>query len=293
VGPLLTVAIVAAGAAGAARLVAHARRATRIDRARLLAARAPRSVPVPAPVARWVADALDRAGVTMAVADALRLGAAAALAATLVAGALAPQLAIPVLLGALVLEPCALVLARGRRDRALARSVPDVVDRIAAELRSGGTVALATAALARSDSPFAGDFARVEERRRLGASMPTALQAWAAERDVPGVRDAAGACSVALEAGGAAADALDGLAAALRDRAAVAAEAHALAAQARLSAVVIGAAPVAYLAWSALADPRSLSALVATSLGRMCLAAGAACEVAGALWMRWILRGAA
>ncbi len=64
--------------------------------------------------------------------------------------------------------------------------------------------------------------------------------------------------------GGRAADALDGLASSLRDRLDAVAEAHALSTQARLSAVVVGAAPLGYLAFAALVDAGSVTALVGT-----------------------------
>jgi tight adherence protein B len=70
----------------------------------------------------------------------------------------------------------------------------------------------------------------------------------------------------------------------------VIAEAHALSAQARLSAVVVGSAPIAYLAWSVLVDPASLHSLVATPVGQVCLAIGLALELVGAWWMRRIIR---
>jgi tight adherence protein B len=292
VGTLLTLLVAVTGSLIATRLATRARRIARIDRARGLrrAGRGPRALPIPASVARWLEQALERADVRVSADDAVRLALAGTLAAALVAAMVAPTLVLPAVVGVLALGPVGLTLARRRRDRAVVAAVPDVVDHLAAELRSGGTVALAIATLAAGETPLAADFTRVEERCRLGASTKAALHAWAAERDAPGVREVAAACAVALEAGGAVADALEGLGSALRDRAAVAAEAHALAAQARLSAVVIGAAPIAYLAWSSLVDPRSLSALIGTPLGRVCLVAGSACEVAGALWMRRILR---
>ncbi len=92
--------------------------------------------------------------------------------------------------------------------------------------------------------------------------------------------------------GGRAAEAIDGLAASLRHRLDAAAEAHALSAQARLSALVIGAAPLGYLAFSGLVDPRSVTMLVSTGVGRVCLVAGLGLEVLAALWIRRIVRSA-
>jgi Flp pilus assembly protein TadB len=67
-------------------------------------------------------------------------------------------------------------------------------------------------------------------------------------------------------------------------------EAHALSAQARLSAFVVGGAPVAYLVFVSLTDPGSLDALLATNAGRACLVVGLALEGLAGLWMRALLK---
>ena len=92
-----------------------------------------------------------------------------------------------------------------------------------------------------------------------------------------------GGCARALcvSVGGRSADALDGLATSLRDRLAVAAEARALSSQARMSAVVVGGAPLAYIAWSALVDPHALHVLTGTLFGRVCLLLGLGLEALG------------
>ena len=104
---------------------------------------------------------------------------------------------------------------------------------------------------------------------------------------------AAGALALAATAGGPQARAVDGVADTLRERRAVAAEVRAQSAQARLSALVIGLLPVAFLAWAVVTDRRTAVFLVASPPGWACLVAGIALEAAGALWMRRILRGAA
>ena len=120
--------------------------------------------------------------------------------------------------------------------------------------------------------------------------MSDALEGWPAEHDAPGVRAAAGALAVATTLGGRAADAIDGLASSLRHRLDASAEARALSAQSRLSAVVVGAAPIGYLAFSSLIDPGSVTALVGTGVGRVCLVLGLALEGLAALWIRRIVR---
>ena len=91
-------------------------------------------------------------------------------------------------------------------------------------------------------------------------------------------------------ASGVSTPAIDGLAQSLRDRLGAAAEAGALSAQARLSALVVGAAPVGYLAFSTALDPTSTATLVTTTPGRVFLVLGLGCEVLGARWMHRIVR---
>ncbi len=215
----------------------------------------------------------------------------------LVAGVVGIALGVPIGCGAVVTVvvggPIVLHTMRHRRARAATAAVPDTLERVAAELRAGGTVASAIAWLAVDGGSLTGDFARVQSRIELGAPIPVALATWADERAAAGVSSAAGALAVAHEVGGRAADALDSLAASLRDRLAVVAEAHALSAQARYSALVVGLGPIAYLAFSVVMDRRAADALFGTTAGRCCALAGIALELVGAWWMRRILAAGA
>jgi tight adherence protein B len=187
--------------------------------------------------------------------------------------------------------PVALLSAGTRRTRLVAASVPDALELVGAELRAGGTVPSAIAAIANRDGPLAVDMTRVQSRVRLGASLDDALRAWAQERTVHGVDATAGALALSTTMGGRAADALDGLAASLRERLAVAAEAHSLSAQARYSAWVIGLLPIGWFVVTTFTDPRSLLPLVAADAGRVCAAVALGLELLGVWWMRVILRG--
>lgn len=262
-----------------AQTVARARRVRRRDAWRL-------PVRVRVPLGR----ALDAAGVDLDPESAVEAWAAALLGSVAVAQVVAPGL-VP-LVGALVAlgAPVALHLGRTRAERRFAAALPGALERIASELRGGGNVAGAVDALGRGASPVARDFARVHARTRLGLGLVDALTAWSQERDVAAVRAAAGALAVATSLGGRAADAIDGLAASLRHRLDADAEARALSTQARLSAVVVGAAPLGYLAFAALVDPGSVGALTGTGVGRVCLVAGLGLEVLAALCIRRIVR---
>jgi tight adherence protein B len=182
-----------------------------------------------------------------------------------------------------------------RRDAAIVAALPDVLERVAGGLRAGAAPlgALAEAAEgADLPEPMAADLALVVNRAQEGG-LAAALDRWAGERPLLEVAAVVAALGVAVGAGGPAALALDGLAGGLRDRQDAAAEVAALSAQARLSAIVVGAAPLVSLALSLLVDPRVAPTLIGTVAGRACLLAGIALEGSAALWMRRIVRSEA
>jgi tight adherence protein B len=246
---------------------------------------------VPRPLADRVDRALDAAAIDSNAADACATW-ASAVAVVVLLGSGTAGLAFGAAAGTAVAVamPIAVLALRNRRDRRVAAAVPEMLERVASELRAGGTIATAITAIAADDGALAGDFARIDVRLRLGATTAEALRAWADERPVGGVDAAAGALALCLDVGGHSADALDALASSLRARLALIAEARALSAQARMSAIVVGSAPIGYLGWSAMVDRDALHALVATPVGHACLAVGLTLEAVGALWMHRIVR---
>ena len=275
-----------------AALARRARSIDATDRARLLSARPsrlPRAVRERLEVALAAADLVPDAGA------ALQIWLMAALAVGCFAAGLdvvfAPVAVAAVLLGG----PMFLYGARQRGARRCAAELPVALELVASELRTGGTVAGALGALAsdargQGASPLTAEFARITRRCDLGAPLEDALSAWASERSDAAVSSAAGGLVVAATTGGRSAEALDGLASSLRDRTEIAAEARALSAQARLSAIVVGCLPVAYLVACALLDPRQVRVLTQTPFGLACLTAGLVLEALATLWIRALLR---
>jgi tight adherence protein B len=287
---MLSVALAVAGPIAVAALVAGARRAATTERARALGHR--RRWRLPERVRSVVVRALADADLSLEPEPAVEFWAGATGAAGLVAAAMSPGLVLPAVVVTIAGGPAFVWVLRTRAHGRYAGALPLALEQIAAHLRGGGTLGHGVAALAGGDGPLAGDMRRVQARADLGVGLADALAAWPVERDVGDVRAVAGALAVAETLGGRSAHALDGLAASLRDRIGAAAEARSLSAQARMSAVVVGAAPLAYLVFSALVDPGSVGLLVGTAAGRVCLVAGLLLEAAGALWMRRILASA-
>jgi tight adherence protein B len=213
----------------------------------------------------------------------------ATLAAALIAGSFSATFVVFVLVASAAVPVVGLRVARSCREHRFATALPGALDAVAAELRGGGTVPQAVERLAGSRSAVAPDLRRVAARARLGLAWSDAVAGWPRDHDADGVRAAAGALAVATTMGGRAADAIDGLASSLRHRLDAVAEARALSSQARLSALVVGSAPVGYLAFSALVDPGAVDALVGTSIGRVCLVVGLGLEALATLWIRRIV----
>lgn len=180
--------------------------------------------------------------------------------------------------------------AAARADARYDAALTMTMDAVARSLRSGAAVRQALAEAAASCGPVAADLAVVVDRCQRGETVTAALGWWAAARPRSGVALAAAALILASEAGGGAARAVEGFGAALRQRDSTRAETRALATQARMSAVVIAVAPLAFSVLGLLGDRAALAFLLGTPAGQACLVAGLALDAAGALWMARLTR---
>jgi len=182
---------------------------------------------------------------------------------------------------------------RGRAASAVEAALPPVLEATARGLRAGASLPVALAAAASGAAPVVVADLNAMAQGAADAGLVAALDRWAVDRPLPGVRLAVAALALATEVGGAGARALDGVAITLRQRQAVAGEVRALATQARLSAVVLTLAPLAFAALAAAGDPRTASMLVRSPVGQGCLALGLGLDAIGAAWMARITRAGA
>jgi tight adherence protein B len=189
----------------------------------------------------------------------------------------------------LVGPPGVVFARRHRRDRRLADALPDALDRLAADLRSGGSLLAALGGVAAGPSPLAADMGRISDRVAAGTSLAGSLAAWPGDRPLPVVAAVAAALEVAATVGGRSAPALEGLAGGLRDQRDTTQEAAALSAQARVSALVVGLAPLGSVGLSLLADRRVPATLVESGPGRICLVAGLGMDALAFAWMRRVM----
>jgi len=249
-------------------------------------------LPEPPPA---VASALDRAGVE-AAADVVWAG----WLATMVLGpavalvAAGPPAALLVALTGVAAPWVGLRARRHHGAHRLERQLPAALEAVARSIRSGASLrqAIGEAALA-SPGPLGRELAQVARQAVHGATLVEALEALGARRPTPGVRLTVAALCLGVETGGAQARAVDGVAATLRDRFAVAAEVRALSSQARVSALVIGLAPLGFGAFAVTTDRRTAEFLFHTPVGLALLAVGITLDGLGWLWMQHLARGPA
>ena len=278
--------VLAAGAALrlALRRSSHSRVRGRLPRSSDATHRRLRLMSAPA----WFARALDDAAIGIEPATAWT-GATAGACLLALTGAIVGGLPLMLLTGVAASGGVAVVVL-GRRGRAATRleaALPGALEAVARSLRSGASLRVAVAeAAAVTDGRLGPELARVAADTRRGVPLVVALDALAARVPSPGVRLAVAALGLGVETGGAQAQAVDGVAATLRDRAAVSAEARALSAQTRASVWVIAISPAAFCAFAVTTDPRTARFFFRSASGLMFLALGLLLDGAGALWMR-------
>lgn len=242
-----------------------------------------RSLQAPPPIRRALHDAASPVD-----ADRVWTAWCATTAVVLVLGITAGGIGLAMVVVTAAVGAPLLVLAatRDRSLRLVDAALPDTLDAVARSLRSGAVLheAVAEAAEA-SPGRLREDLRRAVDETGDGVPLVAALEAWAARCPTAGVRLAVAALALSAEAGGAAARAVDGVAETLRANLAVQGEVRAQSSQARMSALVIAAAPLAFGALAAGTDGRTAAFLLRTPVGLSCLAAGLALDGVAAWWM--------
>jgi tight adherence protein B len=299
----MTLAFIVAGAVvagGALARVAHRLSRRDVVTGRLAAppdaalAGSWRHRPLPAPPAR-VSAALADAALPVPAAVAWTAWLATVAASSVVAlAAGGPGLA-AVLLVALVVGPVLVLRSRrGRADAMVEQALPSALEAVARSLRSGASLRQAVeeaGASARGGGrALAAELSWAAAEAAQGTSLVSALEGVALRRPLPGVRLGVAALCLGAETGGAQARAVDGVAATVRERQAVAAELKALSSQARISALVIGLAPIGFGVFAAATDPRTADFMLQTPAGLLLLVAGLVLDALGWLWMQHLAK---
>ncbi|WP_420639499.1 type II secretion system F family protein [Candidatus Poriferisocius sp.] len=177
-----------------------------------------------------------------------------------------------------------------RRRRSLEAQLPGFLEAVARGLRTGLQLGPATVeAAAVTPPPLKEEVAPVADELGRGLRAADVFERWARRHPHRGAGLAAAAMAFAAAAGGARAQAIDGVAATLRDRAALELEVRSLTSQARASALMIAALPVGFLLMSSSVGDRSANFLFTNRLGLVLLAMGLSLDALGALWMHRIV----
>lgn len=218
---------------------------------------------------------LGAVGLVGAAFGSLQAGAAGALVGTVV-----------FVVGALV----ALRANRHRRDRVIESQLPGFLEAIGRGLRTGLQLGpAAVEAVSSTPPPLLHEVEPLADELRRGLRSADVFDRWSRRHPHSGAGLAAAAMAFAATAGGARARAIDGVAATLRDRAALELEVRSLTSQARVSAMMIAALPAGFMLLSAGVGDHGASFLFTTRLGLAILASGLGLDAIGALWMRRIV----
>ena len=178
------------------------------------------------------------------------------------------------------------LVLRNRADAAYDETLAAALDAAGRSVRSGGSLPQAvTEASHAVRGAVRHDLMSVAAAVERGRPFADALAAWRSARDRPSVRLAVGALVLATQTGGPPARVIEDVASAIRMRQQVAREARALAAQARLSAIVVGVAPLAFMLVTCVTDARNAHMLFGTPIGLACVTSGLVLDGVGAFWM--------
>jgi tight adherence protein B len=193
---------------------------------------------------------------------------------------LPPALALPVL-----------TALQDQRRRKFSDQLGDTLVLLSSSLRAGYGLVQAVDAVAReTDAPMSVEFGRVVVETRLGRDLNEALDAVAQRVGSEDFEWVVEAMEIHREVGGDLAEVLDHVAETIRARTRIVRQVRALAAEGKISAIVLFALPIAVGILIASSNPDYTDRLFNTTAGKIMLAVAAALMVAGGLWLRRLVR---
>ncbi|MGD9798355.1 MAG: type II secretion system F family protein [Acidimicrobiia bacterium] len=235
---------------------------------------------------------LEQADVPMRASEAV-VAAAAATAGAFLVGTLFRGLFTGLLLAALVVGGAwlSLRMRRNRRRAKFEEQLADLLQLLAGSLRSGYGLqqALEMAAL-ETESPTSDELSRVMAETRMGRELGDALSATAERMDSVDFHWAVQAMEINRSVGGDLGEVLDAVAETIRTRAGLVRQVQALSAEGRVSAVVLLALPPGVAVLVTLSSPDYFDPFLADLRGFLLIGAMGFLMVAGALWLRRLIR---
>lgn len=175
----------------------------------------------------------------------------------------------------------------------LRAQLPDAIELLVSTTNSGLPVSEGFRAIAREmPQPTSDEFARIVKEVALGSPVDVALKSLHHRTLVPKYAILAVTLAVQARSGGRLAETISTLADTIRQRMAIVARAHALAGEAKLSAIVLGILPFVGAAMMSIIQPGFLQPLFTDPRGKMLILVGVVTLALGALTMRWLIRSA-
>lgn len=239
-----------------------------------------------------VGAALEAAAVDRPVADFLILvgGAATAVAAVglVLAGpaaALLMALLVPAVVAAL------LRMKAARRRAGFADQLEDSLQLLSSSLRAGHSLLRAVDSVAaEAEEPTAREFTRVVNETRLGRDLGPALTDVAARMASQDFEWVSQAVAIHREVGGDLAEVLDAVGGTIRERGQIRRQVKSLAAEGKLSAIVLIVLPFGVVGFLALANPGYLAKFTQSVVGYGMLGACVVLLTIGILWLRKVVQ---
>ena len=175
-----------------------------------------------------------------------------------------------------------LVLKRGQRLGTFERQLPDGLDMMTRAIRAGHALTVSMQLVAEEmKEPVGTEFARVVDETRLGSDLNEALDRLYRRIPLKDVQFLTTVIKIQRTSGGNLGEMLERLAEVLRERFKLLAQAKALAAQQRWSAILVGLSPVGFAMVFRLMNPKYFDPLFASPHGMTFIFIGLALELVG------------
>jgi tight adherence protein B len=195
--------------------------------------------------------------------------------------------AVAFVVGGLGLPRWALNFLRKRRQQVFLHDFADAVDVMVRGLKAGLPINDALKVIATETSPPVGpEFSEVVEGQRVGITIDQGIERMFERIPLAEVNFLSIVLSIQAKTGGNLAEALSNLSKVLRDRKKMKAKIKAMSQEAKSSAAIIGALPIAVMTLVYLSSPNYISLLWTEPLGRVMLAASAVWMFAGVMVMK-------
>jgi tight adherence protein B len=180
---------------------------------------------------------------------------------------------------------------RKSRKKKFERALPDTLQLMSGSLAAGLSLAQSVDTIVREGTePMAGEFRKVLVETRLGLSLETALQGVADRFQSEDFAWVVMAINIQRQVGGNLSELLNTVAATMREREYIRRQVAALAAEGKLSAMVLGGLPPAFMLYLLLANRGYVIVLFTTPMGIAMLLGGAMILSVGIFWMSRIVK---